>query len=104
MGSPRSAWRHVRESRHERGYGSAWDRKRKVVMARDFGLCQVCKRSGRTRLATEVDHILPKAKGGTDDEDNLQAICHPCHVDKTAEDEGKRVRPEIGEDGWPVTG
>ncbi len=102
MGSP--AWRHERESRHARGYGTAWDRKRKAVMYRDFGLCQVCKRAGRSTLAAEVDHIVPKAKGGTDDDDNLQAICKPCHQLKTLADEGKRPLPVIGADGWPAEG
>jgi 5-methylcytosine-specific restriction protein A len=34
-------------------------------------------------IATEVDHIVPKSQGGTDDDDNLQAICSPCHKTKT---------------------
>jgi 5-methylcytosine-specific restriction endonuclease McrA len=33
--------------------------------------------------ATEVDHIRPKEEGGTDDDENLQAICGPCHTAKT---------------------
>jgi 5-methylcytosine-specific restriction protein A len=41
-------------------------------------------RQGRTTSATEVDHITPKAKGGTDDDDNLQAICADHHREKTA--------------------
>jgi len=53
-------------------------------MRRDQGLCQVCLSSGRTTLAAEVDHIKRKADGGTDDVDNLQAICRECHRLKTA--------------------
>ena len=49
--------------------------------------------------ATQVDHIKPKAKGGTDDWDNLQSICDRCHDAKTKQDMG--VRPAIGLDGWP---
>ena len=30
-----------------------------------------------------VDHIIPKAEGGTDDESNLQSLCKPCHAAKT---------------------
>ncbi|WP_221899405.1 HNH endonuclease [Xanthomonas sp. GW] len=33
--------------------------------------------------ATEVDHILNVAEGGTDDDANLQAICTDCHGAKT---------------------
>lgn len=89
-------------SRHERGYGTAWDKLRKLILARDKHLCQPCLRKGRIHSANQVDHIVPKAKGGTDDPDNLQAICKPCHVEKTLADEGKRLKPTIGADGWPV--
>ena len=30
-----------------------------------------------------IDHILPLSAGGTNDENNLQALCKPCHFDKT---------------------
>lgn len=99
------AW--SRTSRHERGYGSSWDKLRIIVLRRDKGLCQPCLTRNRTELATQVDHVLPKAKGGTDDFDNLQAICGPCHDEKTkaenAEAQGRTYRPKqaIGEDGWP---
>lgn len=46
---------------------------------------------GRVTPARTVDHITPKAKGGTDDDANLQAICDECHKAKTAAEgrEGK---------------
>ena len=34
--------------------------------------------------ADQVDHIIPVARGGTDDSDNLQAVCRSCHASKTA--------------------
>lgn len=104
------AW--SKESRQSRGYGPAWDRVRKVVLARDFGLCQVCKKKGFVTHATAVDHIISKAKAATlrwsqeriDAESNLQAICKPCHDLKTVEEHGKKKRPQvtIGADGWPI--
>lgn len=72
-----------RGSRHERGYGSEWDKRRKRILVRDCGLCQPCKRLGRLTLANIVDHIINKAAGGTDDDENLQLICKPCHTAKT---------------------
>lgn len=70
----------------ERGYGAAWRRVRDRIMRRDGGVCRCaeCKQLGRIREAHEVDHIVPKAQGGTDDDDNLQAINRECHKAKTA--------------------
>ena len=73
-----------RGTRHQRGYGTAWDKLRALILQRDSGLCQVCAASGRVALAHAVDHIKPKAEGGTDDAANLQSICKACHADKTA--------------------
>lgn len=87
-------------SRHERGYGAAWDKLRLRILARDLHLCQPCKRKGRATPATQVDHIVPKAKGGTDDEANCQSICADCHREKTLRDEGKRVKVRIAFSGW----
>lgn len=99
-------WRGNRGTRHERGYGSKWVKLREVVLKRDMRLCQPCLTTGRPTTATEVDHIKPKAKGGTDDPDNLQAICGECHRAKTeregAEAQGRRLKRTIGADGWPV--
>lgn len=98
------AW--SKESRQSRGYGAAWDRLRRLVLLRDCGLCQCpqCKRDGTVTAATEVDHIKPKAQGGTDSMSNLRAVSHACHVRITAEQMGKVWRPRvtIGLDGYPV--
>lgn len=59
-------------------------------MDRDSGLCQPCRKAGRVTLAAMVDHITPKARGGTDAEENLQAICRACHAAKTGtENQGR---------------
>jgi 5-methylcytosine-specific restriction enzyme A len=101
----RSGW--STRSRRERGYGPEWDRLRKRILERDSYLCQCkhCKAEGRTTLAHEVDHIVPKSKGGTDDPRNLQSINRDCHKRKTLEDEGRQPheRVRIGADGWPVS-
>lgn len=99
-------WKGNRGTRQERGYGAEWQRIRKAVIVRDMGLCQPCLREGKVTPFTEVDHIKPKSDGGTDDHDNLQCICSPCHKDKTsiegARAQGYRPRKTIGPDGWPV--
>ena len=73
-----------RGSRQSRGYGAEWEQTRKRILSRDNGLCQPCLQGGRLRPATQVDHVVPKAEGGTDDDSNLQAICKSCHQAKTA--------------------
>ena len=80
-----------RGTSHQRGYGSEWQKIRSRILSRDKGLCQPCLRAGRYRPAKAVDHITPKFEGGTDDDENLQAICLPCHEAKTAE-ESRRAR------------
>lgn len=81
-----------RGSRHERGYGNDWTRLRERMLLRDKGLCQPCNHQGRVSQATEVDHIVPKTQGGTDDPTNLQSICSACHKIKTAlESTGERA-------------
>lgn len=39
--------------------------------------------------ATDVDHIVPRAQGGTDAPENLQPLCHACHSRKTAVGDGR---------------
>jgi 5-methylcytosine-specific restriction protein A len=95
-----------RGTRQQRGYGAEWDRLRELVMQRDAGLCQPCRRHGILHLAHAVDHVVPKARGGTDEESNLQAICRPAHQAKTdaekrgqAWDEAAWVASRAGQGG-----
>lgn len=86
-----SAHKHVgrfgdrrRGSRHERGYGTAWEKTRTRILQRDGNICQHCLReTGAVHPGNEVDHIVPKAQGGSDSDDNLQTICTPAHREKT---------------------
>lgn len=94
-----------RGSRHERGYGSAWDKIRERILRRDGGICQPCLVRGIVHRATHVDHKLNKAEWkrlhgsmmGVDDDSNLQAINADCHRRKTA-DEAARARSGGGGD------
>lgn len=64
------------------GSTSAWRRLRRVVLARDAGRCRVPRRDGQPcgRPASHVDHVVPRAAGGTDDLVNLRAACAPCNL------------------------
>ena len=86
----------TRPSAAERGYGARWQRMREAILALE-PLCRPCKQAGRVTPATEIDHIIPKARGGTDAPDNLQPICRDCHKAKTGRDRwarGEMSRPE----------
>ena len=91
------------KSKQARGYGKQWDKVRAYALTRDNYLCQPCMKQGRLTPATAVDHIQNKASGGTDDMDNLQAICTDCHTRKTTwEATGRDYDTDIGKDGWPT--
>jgi 5-methylcytosine-specific restriction protein A len=54
------------------------------VIARDQGICQLC---GLLVIGSpDIDHIVEKAKGGTDALSNLRVACHDCHSKRTARD------------------
>lgn len=48
--------------------------------------CELCGVSAEER-ALEVDHILPRNKGGDDDPANLQALCYSCNAMKRDRDD-----------------
>jgi 5-methylcytosine-specific restriction protein A len=62
----------------ERGYGHAWRKVRERILVRDQHTCTSCGQP-----ASQVDHLVPKHKGGTDDEGNLVSLCRRCHDRKT---------------------
>src|SRR3954465_13594908 len=64
--------------------------------------CRDCAAKGKRTPATVPDHIQPLALGGTDLDSNIRCLCHDCHVDRTNEQFGNRMRrPRIAADGWP---
>ncbi len=97
----RKPWDHDGRTTTPRGYGWAWQQLRAQVL-RDEPLCRACDAKGQVTRATQVDHVKPKTKGGTDDRTNLAPLCEPCHEAKTARDAGKRSKPIVGADGWPI--
>jgi hypothetical protein len=63
-----------------------WKRKQARIMARDKGMCQLCrKRVVLTKgdpLSPSLDHIIPVAQGGSNDDANLQLAHLVCNVIK----------------------
>lgn len=39
-----------------------------------------------TSITYHIDHIIPQASGGTDEEENLQLLCAFCNTSKNAKD------------------
>lgn len=58
--------------------GRAWREIRLRILERDSYLCAYCQAE-----ATQVDHIIPRASGGTDEPSNLVAACGPCNLRKS---------------------
>lgn len=56
----------------------------KLVFERDEHKCKYC---GSTKKL-EIDHIVPLAKGGTNDLENLQILCKTCNSRKGARWDG----------------
>lgn len=54
-----------------------WRAIRKIVLARDRYTCYQCG-----ARATQVDHLVSRAMGGTHALSNLAAICGRCNVKK----------------------
>jgi 5-methylcytosine-specific restriction protein A len=52
-------------------------------------LCRECRKLDILTPATDIDHVTPRSAGGSDEVDNLQALCHSCHSRKTARERGE---------------
>jgi 5-methylcytosine-specific restriction protein A len=78
----------------------AVEQRRRRMMRTDW-LCERCREKGKLTPATVVDHIVPLARGGSDQDANTRNLCDGCHRDATAEQFGYRKRVRIGLSGWP---
>ena len=82
--------------RHQRGWKnvnpdtalpSNWDSIVRLVKKRDATKgCALCGKM----LHLEVDHIIERSDGGTNDISNLRLLCKKCHDQKTYE--ARRIR------------
>jgi 5-methylcytosine-specific restriction endonuclease McrA len=57
------------------------------LLKKQYGyICPRCKRQepfmGQYRLYLTEDHIIPISKGGTDNIENIQPLCHSCNAIK----------------------
>lgn len=84
----------------QRTRGRKWMTIRHAVLTLE-PRCVECRNADRISLATEVDHIVPLHKGGTDELTNLRGLCVDHHLAKTRADRGLGPKRIIGNDGWP---
>jgi len=68
-----------RPSSHGRGYTRQWGRLRNWYLARH----PICQWPGCEQPASQVDHVVPLARGGSNDTTNLQGLCAHHHSIKT---------------------
>ncbi|MDR5776531.1 MULTISPECIES: HNH endonuclease signature motif containing protein [unclassified Caballeronia] len=88
---------------HGRTRGRRWLRLRSRILSRD-PVCVLCRTLDRTCVSVVVDHIVPLAHGGTDDESNLRGLCAACHDEVTRQQFGYREKKAFGADGMPADG
>lgn len=68
-----------RARRRKLAVGPTWPQLRRRVLIEE----PLCRRCGQR--ATDVDHVVPLWRGGSQGRENLQALCKPCHRQKTRE-------------------
>ena len=80
---------------YQRGERYGWENTKMYVRARDSYTCQYC--GAVTPPDLEVDHIVPRSRGGSDRADNLVAACHNCNVAKGNQTAAEFGHPEVQE-------
>jgi 5-methylcytosine-specific restriction protein A len=76
----------TRPSAARRGYDANW-RKIRLAHLRREPTCRFCAARGLVSAATDVDHVVALADGGTHADSNLRSLCHSCHSARTARDQ-----------------
>ncbi|WP_363326415.1 HNH endonuclease signature motif containing protein [Haloactinopolyspora sp.] len=69
-----------RRQRHTAAYGGDWRRARAALAGIDR--CARCGERGSPANPLTADHVVPVARGGTDDASNLQVLCRRCNSSK----------------------
>ena len=72
--------------------GRAGQRLRAAVLAEE-PFCRLCLPLGKRVKADVVDHIVALAMGGSNERSNMQALCNPCHDEKS---KAERIEAQHG--------
>ncbi|WP_332717369.1 HNH endonuclease [Pelagibacterium mangrovi] len=73
--------------------GRAGVKQRHRRMLRTNYMCELCQAKDIITIATVVDHVVPLALGGTDDDSNTRNLCDEHHRQVTAEQFGHSHQP-----------
>ena len=76
---------------NKKHYGADWRTIRARVL-REQLICALCP-----ARATDVDHVIAVADGGTDNRTNLRGLCERCHKKYTAEQNRARRQRRKGQ-------
>ncbi|MEQ8790255.1 MAG: HNH endonuclease [Pirellulaceae bacterium] len=60
--------------------------KRFDIFKRDEYRCQLCGRTQEEGVKLHVDHKVPRAKGGSNEDSNLWTLCEACNLGKSDKD------------------
>ena len=88
---PKQAWVRNRPAPIKRLSGRPLQRLRAKSKEQN-PLCVQCQAAGFVRLWDVLDHIVPLEEGGTNDESNLQGLCHDCHDEKTERERQRGIQ------------
>lgn len=89
--APAKSWARPGKNTRRRKRGRAGVEDRKRILAEE-PLCRLCLAAGRVRASEEVDHIEDLPGDAWDSRENKQALCKPCHKDKTATERAAGIR------------
>lgn len=62
--------------------------RRRKVLKKHRTICHICGNPG----GTEVDHVVPLAEGGADEEENMRPVHTDCHAVKSKEERERGLR------------
>ena len=87
---------------HDKHCKSADYLRRRARYMREHPGCAICEKEGVVMGSEELDHIIPLLKRPdlAGDEGNWQALCRPCHEEKTLSE--NTTATKTGQDGWPI--
>lgn len=71
--------------------GRAWMETRERIALKHGYRCACCNCIWVSQR-DQIDHIVPREQGGSNEDSNLQPLCNACHEAKTAAETKARTR------------